>query len=161
MRSSGTCYQEFTQAFGQMYDPVRLPAPRRGTHTAVDVMVKALFGSRDQSLFTRAAAAGHMAAAGEREKVEHYRGLAEPYTLTPAVVEQYGRCGKLADEMLNELADHRTAKLLSAPREGIAEHPMYNRVKGPLFEHWKRAFSFALYKQTVECIHHGVTNAKT
>ena len=38
---------------------------------------------------------------------------------------------------------------------------MYNRVKGPLFEHWKRAFSFALYKQTVECIHHGVTNAKT
>ena len=63
--------------------------------------------------------------------------------------------------MLNELADHRTAKLLSAPREGIAEHPMYNRVKGPLFEHWKRAFSFALYKQTVECIHHGVTNAKT
>ena len=39
---------------------------------------------------------------------------------------------------------------------------MYNRVKGPLFEHWKRAFSlFALYKQTVECIHHEVTNAKT
>ena len=38
---------------------------------------------------------------------------------------------------------------------------MYNRVKGPLFEHWKRAFSFALYKQTVECIHQGVTNAKT
>ena len=36
-----------------------------------------------------------------------------------------------------------------------------NRVKGPLFEHWKRAFSFALYKQTVECIHHGVTNANT
>ena len=33
------------------------------------------------------------------------------------------------------------------------------RVKGPLFEHWKRAFSFALYKQTVECIHQGVTNA--
>ena len=65
-----------------------------------------------------------MAEAGEREKGEHYRGLAEPYTLTPAVVEQYGRCGKLADEMLNELADHRTAKLLSAPREGIAEHPM-------------------------------------
>ena len=60
--------------------------PRRGTHTAVDVMVKALFGSRDQSLFTRAAAAGHMAAAGEREKVVHsYRGLAAPYTLTPAV----------------------------------------------------------------------------
>ena len=46
-------------------------------------------------------------------------------------------------------------------RTGITEHPMYNRVKGPLFEHWKRAFSFALYKQTVECIHHGVTNAKT
>ena len=60
--------------------------------------------------------------------------MATPYTLTPAVVEQYGRCGKLADEMLNELrvADHRTAKLLSAPREGIAEHPMNNRVKGPL-----------------------------
>ena len=33
-------------------------------------------------------------------------------------------------------------------------------IKGPLFEHWKRAFSFALYKQTVECIHQGVTNAK-
>ena len=84
--------------------------------------------------------------------------------MTPAVVEQYGRCGKLADdEMLNELADHWTAKLLSAPREGIAEHPMYNnrvKGKGPLFEHWKRAFSFALYKQTVECIHQGVTNAK-
>ena len=82
-----------------------------------------------------------MAKAGEQEKIEHYRknavppnrGLAEPYTLTPAVFEQYGRCGRLADEMLNELADHRTAKLLSAPREGIAEHPMYNRVKGPLF----------------------------
>ena len=128
----------------------------------MDVMVKALrWGPRSVPFVTRAAAAaGHMAAAGEREKVVHYRGLAEPYTLTPAVVEQYGRCGKLADEMLNELADHRTAKLLSAPREGIAEHPMYNRVKGPLFEHWKRAFSFALYKQTVECIHQGVTNAK-
>ena len=150
-------------------DVILYDFPRRGTHTAVDVMVKALFGSRDQSLFTVAAPAGHMARAGELEKIEHYRknavppnrGLAEPYTLTPAVFEQYGRCGKLADEMLNELADHRTAKLLSAPREGIAEHPMYNRVKGPLFEHWKRAFSFALYKQTVECIHHGVTNAKT
>ena len=67
--------------------------------------------------------------------------------------DQVGQC--------TQLADHRTAKLLSAPREGITEHPMYNRVKGPLFEHWKRAFSFALYKQTVECIHHGVTNAKT
>ena len=66
--------------------------------------------------------------------------------------------------MLNELADHRTAKLLSAPREGIAEHPMYAiGSSGPaIFEHyWKRAFSFALYKQTVECIHQGVTNAKT
>ena len=62
-------------------------------------MVKALFGSRAQSLFTRAAAAGHMAAAGEREKAVHYRGLAEPYTLTPAVIEQYGRCGRLADEI--------------------------------------------------------------
>ena len=61
--------------------------------------------------------------------------------------------------MLNELAD-RTAKLLFEPREGIAGHPMYNRIRGPLFEHWKRAFSFALYKQTVECIHHGVTKAK-
>ena len=138
-------------------DVILYDFPRRGTHTAVDVMVKALFGGRDQSLFTCAAAAGHMAAAGEREKAVHYRGLAEPYTLTPAVIEQYGRCGRLADELLNELADHRTAKLLSAPREGITEHPMYNRVKGPLFEHWKRAFSFALYKQTVECIHHGVT----
>ena len=142
-------------------DVILYDFPRRGTHTAVDVMVKALLGGRDQSLFTCAAAAGHMAAAGEREKAVHYRGLAEPYTLTPAVIEQYGRCGRLADELLNELADHRTAKLLSAPREGITEHPMYNRVKGPLFEHWKRAFSFALYKQTVECIHHGVTNAKT
>ena len=49
----------------------------------MDVMVKALFGSRDQSLFTCAAAAGHMAAAGEREKVVHYRGLAEPYRSDP------------------------------------------------------------------------------
>ena len=47
-------------------------------------MVKALFGSRDQSLFTRAAAAGHMAAAGEREKVEHYyRGLERNHTPDP------------------------------------------------------------------------------
>ena len=74
--------------------------------------------------------------------------------------EDFGRSGHATDWLLDSMAKLRTSQILGTNALlQTEEHPLFERTKRPLLEHWRRTLSFILVKQNVTCIMMGLNNA--
>ena len=107
---------------------------------------------------------GARAAKGEADKFPIYEGLIHPYSaFTPASIEEFGRRGPALDKLLDALAVRRTCQILNVDttqQNPDDAHPLFDRTKRPLLDHWRRNISFVLAKENVACFMHGVNNAR-
>ena len=65
--------------------------------------------------------------------------------------------------VLDALAVRRTCQILNVDttqQNPDDAHPLFDRTKRPLLDHWRRNISFVLAKENVACFMHGVNNAR-
>ena len=145
-------------------DLVLLQFPTRNQHTVIDVVIKSSFGQNGELKVPGDAPPGVRAAKGEADKFPIYADLIHPYSaFTPASIEEFGRRGPALDKLLDALAVRRTCQILNVDttqQNPDDAHPLFDRTKRPLLDHWRRNISFVLAKENVACFMHGVNNAR-
>ena len=78
-------------------------------------------------------------------------------------LKEFGRRGPALDKLLDALAVRRTCQILNVDttqQNPDDAHPLFDRTKRPLLDHWRRNISFVLAKENVACFMHGVNNAR-